>query len=102
DAGQRAPPAQQRWREGTDQGRQDGPGDLAGEAGEGAPDGSRRAMDGEVLRVETGPRWHGAAGHRDPDLSVTRRTVPSIAVTASFGARSPPMRSPMTEPVCTR
>ena len=67
-AGGRAPPAQHRRREGADQGRREGRRHLARQAGQGAPEGHRCALDDEVLQGEARRRRQAADRHRDPGL----------------------------------
>ena len=66
----RAQAAQQRWREGGDQG---GPYSCGVEEapGQAPPEGSRRALDGQVLQGEAAGRWDDAVGHRHSQLRLS-------------------------------
>ena len=67
DHRRRAEAAQHRGREGGDQGRA-GPRRLGGEAREAAPEGPRRALDGEVLQGQAARGWRAAGRSRRAGL----------------------------------
>ena len=88
--------AQHRRREGRHQGGQ-GPGGVEGEAGQAEAEGSRRALDGEVLQGQGGRGRESRSSATSPFRPSATRTMPrSTAGTASSAAGPSPAPRPMT------